>query len=710
MDLKEEYFNYLKEQVSQLKELNSYKQKEIEALMQVLVSKTNTIDIKQDERYRLIEQQSAIIQETTDGVVLLNEKGIFEYVNEAFLNIYDFKNFNEINDKMWHILYRPKDIKYLENEVLPVVEKDKKWSGELKSINSNGIYFFQTLNILKLENQKYVFIIRDITQIKKTEQELIKQVEIAENSLKMKEQFLANMSHEIRTPLNAIAGMLYLLKQQNQTNESIELINTMQNSAESLQVIINDILDFSKIKSGKFILEKAHFLFDEMLTNIHKTFALQAKEKGLEMKMERTNTLPEALLGDSVRIKQILINLINNAIKFTKEGYVKLSVSQLQNHEGFVELLFKVNDTGIGIPQDKIAYIFDSFTQACEDTTRKFGGTGLGLAICKNLVELHNGTISVKSHLNEGSEFSFTLKTQIGDPAKVERKDESLEKKLIAADRIQNQNLKILVAEDTVPNQMLIKKLLALWNFQYDLAENGNVAIAKLKENHFDLILMDIQMPECDGYTATKIIRTELALPKSNIPIIALTANASQEDAFNFKEKGLDDFISKPLNRELLYNKLRQYVIKKQSITNTNNKEDVSKIIDIQKAKNDTTALKTELEPIDLSYIESMAEGSSQFVFEMLDTIAEELEVAAPKLKSHLEKNDHKGTQAVSHKMKSLLKMLGLNIKAEEAKEIEVLSKACGDFSFIKSKSENLLTNIPHIINAVKNKRLKLAA
>ncbi len=395
-------------------------------------------------------------------------------------------------------------------------------------------------------------LIAEIEERKKIENALQIAKETAEEASKAKELFLSTMSHEIRTPLNAIIGLTYLLQHSSLNAEQLENVQTLQFSGKTLLALINDILDFSKINAGKVEFEKIDFDVRALLKSTIKTFENQANTKKIDLLLELDSSLPEVVVGDQVRLGQILNNLIGNSIKFTHVGNVKASVKLLEENEKELLLQFTISDTGIGIAENKKDLIFENFSQASQDTSRKYGGTGLGLAITKRLVEHQNGKIWVKSELGNGSVFYVVLpfaKSQLKSGELVVESEEMEVKDL--------KNKKILVAEDNKVNRMLVKKFLSNWQAQTYFAENGKEAVEKAQTETYDLILMDIQMPEMDGYEASRLLR-EMG---NEVPIIALTASTMTSDREKLQQSGISDFVVKPFNPNDLYKKIARYVL-----------------------------------------------------------------------------------------------------------------------------------------------------
>ncbi len=381
----------------------------------------------------------------------------------------------------------------------------------------------------------------------------------AESSEKSKQQFLANMSHEIRTPMNAIMGMSGILKRNDHTPEQEKYLSAISQSSENLLVILNDILDLSKLEAGKIDLERVPFDPRTVIGNVRDILRFKAEEKGLSVDVTVADDVPPALLGDPTRLNQIVLNLAGNAIKFTQHGSVAIrvhcSVDPLGRPENAL-LTVQVIDTGIGIPPDRLGKIFEEFTQAYSDTSRKYGGTGLGLTISKRLAEMQGGSITVKSEQGIGSSFTVTIPYGVGqDDVQL------VYGSATAVDHPPLRDLRILLAEDNEFNAMVAQDELAdaIPGVQVDVAVNGRIAMAMVQMNRYDVILMDVQMPEMNGYDATKAIRA-LEGDKSRIPIVAMTANVLKEEVERCKEAGMDGYVPKPFKREKLMGALEHAI------------------------------------------------------------------------------------------------------------------------------------------------------
>lgn len=407
--------------------------------------------------------------------------------------------------------------------------------------------------------------IQDITEKKRNEEALLKARNEALQAAQAKSDFLSNMSHEIRTPMNAIIGITDLLLDKLALPENREYLQSIKYSADNLLHIINDILDLSKIEAGKVELESIAFNLPQRMHELKKTFQPRADEKGLDLLITVNQDVPVHLKGDPFRLNQILLNLVSNALKFTHKGSISVLAELKKKTAQHHTILFSVTDTGIGIPSEKIDKIFETFTQAYTDTTRKFGGTGLGLAISKNLVELQQGFMGLKSELGKGSTFFFEIPYTIPNDAEV-----SIVEVQTTAIQLQdntynnNASLKgarILLAEDNSLNQFVAKQLLKKWNAEVSVAETGKEALKSLQELEFDVVLMDLQMPEMNGFEATAEIRGgNHKNINAAIPIIALTADAFDETRKKVLDAGMNDFITKPFKQDDLFTKILVHI------------------------------------------------------------------------------------------------------------------------------------------------------
>jgi signal transduction histidine kinase len=460
------------------------------------------------------------------------DKELFEHASRL-----NEKEYADINDRLKEEIAQRK----LSVEKLIEAIYSLEMDGEVanRSLDPNNLIGLVSLLQVQIEKRKEI------------EDELRRAKEVAEQATQAKSDFLSMMSHEIRTPLNAIVGLTYLMQQEEVTERMAENLRILQFSSDNLHLLINDILDFSKIEAGKIELERVPFDLKQLMSNIKKANQFKAEEKENKIKLMVDDDVPQIVLGDVLRLGQIISNLVSNAVKFTRKGVVIMDLSLRSKTEEVAVLDISVADTGIGIPKEKQELIFDRFTQANSQTTREFGGTGLGLVITKKLLELFGSEIRLESEEGKGSKFYFTLELEIGVNHQVKTDDSS--NQLLNEDSLRG--LKVLLVEDYPMNVRVATKFLERWNIDIDLAENGLIAVDKFRPEKYNLILMDVQMPVMDGYEATRQIR----LQDEGVPIIALTASSSlgnQDMAF---QVGMSDYVTKPFNPRELFMKLAKY-------------------------------------------------------------------------------------------------------------------------------------------------------
>ena len=505
---------------------------------------------KSQKRYREIFTQSkdAIYICTLEGeLVDFNQstEHLFGLSRET-LEATDLHSLYKTEERKNEFLLKLKIKEALKDFKIDVLHKD----GELRTC-------LLTANILVTEDfTGYNCIVRDITETIQADQ-LRKARDLAAQSAKMKEQFIASISHEMRTPMNAIFGMSNILDQTELDQEQKKLVSSVKQSSEILLGIVNDILEISSIQNQKITFEPEHFELHELMENLVNVMQYKAQEKDLYFEVFFGHNIPKVLYCDKLRLNQVLLNLVGNAIKFTEEGYVKIYVDKLNEIGGAAHLKITVEDSGIGIPADKVDAVFETFTRV-RNKEKLYEGTGLGLSICKNIVEQQGGKIGVISELGHGSRFYFDLLLEIGDPNLIKR-GEVIEE--IAFDDATTFSL--LLVEDHKMNQLVAKKTLTRkWeNLSLTIADNGQIAVDILKERTFDLVLMDIQMPIMDGYEATAYIRNNMRPEVATLPILAMTAHAHIAKDESYKEHGMDDYVLKPFRPEELFSKIKKYVL-----------------------------------------------------------------------------------------------------------------------------------------------------
>ena len=550
-DIKSEYLN--------TKRKNSYFQVVLFLLLSIFIYMIS-IFLKLENKHKESEKKLRNIIDKNVITCTIDTRGITQNISKAYSNLSGYKE-DELINKLNYTLMQSNNSK----EIFDTLELGRTWSGEICDNTKDGepYWVFSIIEPIYDDKniiQSYLSISRDITHsisladLTKNQEKIIEsQTKIAnlerDNAIKAsqsKSEFLANMSHEIRTPLNAISGFIDILRDDENNKKKIEYLNIIDSSSQNLMSIINDILDFSKIESGKLIIDKIDFNPTNEFTLLVKSFMSKFEEKGIELVFTCEN-LPVGLHGDLLRIKQVINNFLSNAYKFTqknKKVYLGISYSN-------ANLNVSVKDEGIGISKQYQNKIFDAFSQEDNSTTRRFGGTGLGLSISNNLIKLMKGDLRVNSELNIGSTFSFTL------PIEERVFIETTKKTSINL----NLNIHILVAEDNKANQMFMKIILKKMNCTFDIANDGLEAIEKFKENQYDIILMDENMPNMSGTDATKeILNIEEEKALRHTPIIALTANALVGDRARFLDAGMDEYLSKPLKYEELHRLISLFV------------------------------------------------------------------------------------------------------------------------------------------------------
>jgi len=522
-------------------------------------------------------------------------------------------------------------------------------------------------------------IATDVTELKKSEIELKNNLSTAVESQKVKEQFLANMSHEIRTPIHGIMSLTNLLIKTKIDTDQLTYLNAVKKSADNLLVIINDILDLSKIEAQKMTFESTIFSAVEMVETTFELFKAKANEKQIKITKVIDECIPEYVKGDPTRLSQILNNLVNNAIKFTNKGGVEIGMKLVDSNERCSMICFSIKDTGIGIPQNKLSTIFDMFTQAGDDITRKFGGTGLGLSIAKKLVDLQGGIIKVDSILEQGTTFSFSMPFDHPDPAELEAHHSVSEE---PESRIDSE-LKILVVEDNDINRLVINKIMKDWGVKPDNAVNGVDAIDKIKAGNYDVILMDIEMPEMNGYQCIREIRTSLPAPKNAIPVMAMTAHANKKERDKCISLGMDDYISKPFDPFDLKQKI--VALSKKSMGGTceyHGPEEIAAPAPVAKLTN-------------LTYLRELSENNESFFRDFITLFLNNTPESLQELNTQLEAQNWEGVRQAAHKVKPSLNYLGL-------KDAQKLAATIEEYALNKSNLE-LIPDMVKTLNGICN-------
>jgi PAS domain S-box-containing protein len=494
-------------------------------------------------------RQKAIVSSLKDALIITDEQGMIHFSNPAMSSLFGYSRGQVLETPVQNLL--PK-ISFTLETASRSKSAETQSTQELIARRQDKEEFPAEISCTTLYTDNktlFILVVRDISERYKFEESLKQAIDDAQESNRHKSVFLANMSHEIRTPMNGILGTLQLLGVEDQTPKSKNLVNKALISCKRLLTIINDILDFSKIEAGQLSIEETELDIHQVIENIFSDMSVDAQEKGIDLNIHIDTNTSQYWIGDPIRVGQILLNIVANAIKFTKVGSVKLHVSQIkQQDRDALEIV--ISDTGIGMNKEAINHLFDRFQQADDSTTRNFGGTGLGMSISKQLIEMMGGEIHIKSKINVGSNFTITL------PLENPRNGESLENE---KENIKQPNLKgykILIAEDNEINQFILMSLIETTHAELILAGNGKEAVDAFKIHKPNIILMDIQMPVMDGLEASKHILNI----DPNAIIIACTANVFTEDVEHYKRQGIKDCIAKPIESNILYKVLNQFI------------------------------------------------------------------------------------------------------------------------------------------------------
>ena len=595
----------------------------------------------------------AVVEDGSDIIFIVDFEGTIHYHNTAVHQTLGYRP-KSLDGKNFFDYILPETVDDLKRQFKKSQQRAYTQNIEFQFLCKDYSYRFLEFNAINLKHKEgldgFILDCRDIAQRKENEAELVR-------LQKAKEQFLANISHEIRTPLNGIAGMAGLLSQNPSPEERETYLNAIKHSSENLKLIINDILDLAAIESGKLNLEKIAFNLKDFLPSLISTFMYQAREKRIALDYHIDENLNKILVGDPVRLNQILINLISNAVKFTHSGSIKVLCTAEREQKGICWVRIEVIDSGVGIAQDKLDTIFESFSQADASVTRKYGGTGLGLTIVKQLVELQKGRIAVTSKENEGSSFIVLVPYGIGKKGAVTQSSPKNERALKAVNASQ---LVVLLVEDNDINRLYAKSILKNWQCYTDTAENGLVALEKIKNQAYDVVLMDIQMPVMDGYETAKAIRL-MNSPMRDVPVIALTANATRADVEKCMAAGMNDYLPKPFTPDDLYRKL--FIDQKISPKH--------KIKSMAGAK-----VKPASQLYNLDYLRSVSGNNEEFIREMVLTFTQTIPPLLMEMKQALTDSDWPKLARHAHQIKPSFTLMGLTELRSNILFIEENSKA----------------------------------
>ena len=623
---------------------------------------------KRAKELKIATYARSLIEASRDPLFTISTEGKITDMNEASIRVTGIEREELIGSDFYTYFTDEKDAREAYQRVFehgfimdfPLTIRDHKLTDTL----CNGsVYKDDKGNVVGV-----VIVARDITEQKRFEKELTeaivfaematliaeeakakaeKATQTAEDAVKAKQQFLSNMSHEIRTPMNAIIGFTKVVLKTELTAKQKEYLQAIKMSGDALIVLINDILDLAKVDAGKMTFEQTPFKMALSVAAMLHLFETKIQEKNLILVKNFDKNIPSVLVGDSVRLHQIIINLVSNAVKFTSSGSIAVNVKLIKEDDTTATIEFNVTDTGIGIAEDRIEHIFENFQQATSKTSRIYGGTGLGLAIAKQLVESQGGTIKVKSKLEEGTSFTVVLAFQ-------KTTDEPEFVSVTPEMDTQRRNIKVLVVEDMALNQLLMKTVLDDFGFERDIADNGKIAIEKMLAKSYDIILMDLQMPEMNGFEATDYIRNTM---NSTIPIIALTADVTTVDLAKCKAVGMNDYIAKPVDERLLYSKIVG-LIKQPSRSDFNG------------SKGNEPGVK--IKCIDLDYLMRRTKSNPKLMMEMISLYLEQTPPLISTMKTSLRDKDWHSLHAAVHKIIPSFAIMGISVDFENmAKKVQ---------------------------------------
>ncbi|CAK0765880.1 two-component system, sensor histidine kinase and response regulator [Gammaproteobacteria bacterium] len=539
---------------------------------------TSYVGVKQDITERkqaeiklsnLIEEQKAILQSEVVGIVMLRNR-LMVWMNKAYVHMLGYNQPDELINQPTRIFYPNAEV-YLafEQQAYVIINAGQVFRTQIEYRRKDGSlgWFDISGTQLRADSTESIWAFVDISMQKRTERELIEATKSAEHAARLKSEFLANMSHEIRTPMNGIIGLSELALYQPLTSEVRDYLRKIHDSSKSLLGILNDILDYSKIESGRMTIENAPFDLDVLADILHNLFSPRANEKALRFTIEMAPEVPRQLIGDSLRLQQVLSNLLGNAIKFTEHGQVLLRITAQAMEHSQARLLFCVEDNGIGMSEETVMRLFQPFSQADGSISRRFGGTGLGLAISRELLLLMGSDFTVESSLGKGSAFSFHLPFAVMIGMRIDTRDRIRSAQASLDNRVRRlAGARILVAEDNTINQQVIQGLLQHWGLVVKIADHGQKALDCLVNERFDVVLMDVHMPEMDGLEATRWIR-QGKTGTAALPVIALTAGVTPEEREQVLASGMNGFIGKPINQEELADMLLHWIPERFEIT-----------------------------------------------------------------------------------------------------------------------------------------------
>ncbi|MDP1814681.1 MAG: response regulator [Leadbetterella sp.] len=652
------------------------------ALQSCLLHNKVITETEQKNKYQKEIKKLALVAEKTDNAIIITDaKGLIEWANDGFMRISGYAVEEAIGKTPGSLLQGPETNQETKAYIRNQIKEEKSFRAELLNYSKTGKKYWIEISIQPIYDDNgllinFIAVESDITDRKNKEVELNEAKEKAEESGRIKQEFLSVVSHEIRTPLNGIIGMSNLLQKTQLSPQQSDYLNTIQISSENLSLIINSILDFSKIESGLLNIQAIPFNLKKILQNIINSNEFKAEQKGLGLFLKLDPKVDSHLIGDGIRLSQVLLNLISNAIKFTISGKIELEIRLVSKMNNALVLEFIVEDTGKGIPDKMQKIIFESFTQEDSSLGRKYGGTGLGLSISQKLVSLMGGELKLTSQENVGTKVSFIL----GFP--INQEPTSLPENSTVSDSVLI-GKKILLVEDNTMNQFFAQKLLEGWGIKVDIANNGKEGVEMFGRKHYDCILMDIQMPEMDGFQATKIIRQE----NKYIPIIALTALSVEEESDNFKSAGMNDYITKPFEAEYLKKRLIEYMLVYQSYSISSPKS--KQIITVQTYNN--------------SLLTQMMKGNQVQIRQMEQLFVNQAEEVMKQMHQYFLLENWKEIGLIAHKLKASIDMLQITNLKQVIRKLESIEKNKTEKRVVDELINNVTETLQNVCLLIKN-------
>ena len=638
----------------------------------------NTLEERVKERTADLERLSLVASQTSNAVVITNPAGQIEWVNEGFKRLSGYDKEEVLGKKPGDFLQgvetSAETVSYIRN----ALKRESFFNAELINYTKNGRAYWIEIQCNPLRDKQgnltgFIAIESDITDRKIFETELKMERQKAEAANVAKSRFLATMSHEIRTPLNGILGMVQLLDKSSLSDEQREKTRSIYKSGTTLLNIINDVLDMSKIEAGEFELVTQPFDFAEVLNNAADTFNDSIKEKNLSISLHYPENENLHYMGDPFKLTQVVWNLVSNAIKFTSEGSISISLERHILENKYHNIVLTVSDTGKGIAPERLESVLLPFTQENVNITREFGGTGLGLSIVKNIVELMNGTINVESEVGKGTNFKISIPLETASNYEFNK----VQKQKVVEQQLLDMNIKVLVAEDNEINAAIAKAFLGLINCDVDIAENGELAVEYCKNNRPDIIFMDIHMPKMDGITATKIIKE--MTKEDPIPVVGLTADVFSENQSSFKDAGMDEIINKPFIESELHSAISKYVVKKTEGGKKHSKKSENTNTTEDKNMSDSTMKIGDDEQLD-GFIDQLG---AERVAPLLRSIPANIQSYVDMIVEGVSENDHEKVRDAAHAIKGASAQLFAVKLSHLAKEIEYAARENQDVSYL---------------------------